>query len=247
MYTKRRRRIMKIREIYDIAVPATKRKEERWNIWVAFCVRPLSVFLTKPLLSFKFKPLWITAISIVFCVAGFSVLFFANTILLKAIGWLLFFFWAILDGVDGNYARCSNQCSQLGDLWDTTGGYLAMVLLYFACGIVAFNDNNILYLLEPHYYLLLGGATALFSIFPRLVMHKKKSYGTDSSEIQFLSNKHSFGIVQILAMNLVSPSGFMQVIFLFCIIFRLTNVFIIAYFCINFLIMLISLFKLLRK
>lgn len=238
---------MKIKEIYNIAVPLAKRKEEKWNLWVAFLVRPLSVLLTKPLLSFRFKPLLITAVSIVFCVAGFFVLSFANNLLLKLIGWFLFFAWAILDGVDGNYARCSNQCSQLGDLWDTTGGYLAMALIYFACGIVAFNDDNFFYVVKPHFYLLMGGATAFFAIFPRLVMHKKKSYGTDSSGIQFLSNKHNFGIVQILAMNIVSPSGFMQVIFLLCIIFRFVNLFGIVYFCINLLIMVISLFKLLRK
>ena len=238
---------MTFKEIYDIAVPVAKRKEEKFNIWVTVAVRPLSVLVTKPFLNTKVKPTQITAFSLLCSLAGFFVLSFAQTIPLRVIGWFLFFAWAVLDGVDGNYARCSNQCSQLGDLWDTTGGYAAMVLMYFACGIVAFFDTNLLDFIEPFWYLILGGATAVFSIFPRLVMHKKKSYGTSSEAVKDLSDKKAFGISQIVAMNLVSPSGFMQVILLLCILLHATNLFILSYFLINFGIMSMSLYKLLKE
>lgn len=237
---------MTFKEIYDIAVPVAKRKEEKYNIWVTIAVRPLSVLVTKPFLGTKIKPTQITAFSLLCSLIGFFILSFSHTIPLKIVGWLLFFAWAVLDGVDGNYARCSNQCSQLGDLWDTTGGYSAMILMYFSCGIVAFFDRNIVSLIDSYWYLIIGGATAIFSIFPRLVMHKKKSYGESSDAVKNLSDKKSFGFTQIVAMNLVSPSGFMQVIFLVCILFHFTNIFIAFYFVVNLGIMVISLHKLLH-
>ena len=237
---------MTFKEIYDIAVPVAKRKEEKFNIWVTIAVRPLSVLLTKPFLGSKVKPTQITAFSLLCSLAGFFVLSFTHTMPLKILGWILFFAWAVLDGVDGNYARCSNQCSQLGDLWDTTGGYAAMVLMYFACGIDAFYDNNLFSPIEPYWYLILGGATAIYSIFPRLVMHKKKSYGNSSDAVKALSDKKTFGLSQIVAMNLVSPSGFMQVILLICILLHITNIFIGLYFIVNLGIMSISLYKLLK-
>lgn len=237
---------MTFKEIYDIAVPVAKRKEEKYNIWVTIAVRPLSVLVTKPFLGSKVKPTQITAFSLLCSLAGFFVLSFTHTMPLKILGWILFFAWAVLDGVDGNYARCSNQCSQLGDLWDTTGGYAAMVLMYLACGIVAFYDNNLFSPIEPYWYLILGGATAIYSIFPRLVMHKKKSYGNSSDAVKALSDKKTFGLSQIVAMNLVSPSGFMQVILLICILLHITNIFIGFYFVVNLGIMSLSLYKLLK-
>lgn len=237
---------MTFKEIYDIAVPVAKRKEERFNVWVTVAVRPLSVLVTKPFLGSNVKPTQITAFSLICSLAGFFVLSFAHVMPLKILGWILFFSWAVLDGVDGNYARCTNQCSQLGDLWDTTGGYAAMILMYFACGIVAFYDSNLVSPVEPYWYLIFGGATAIFSVFPRLVMHKKKSYGSSSDAVKELSDKKSFSLSQIVAMNLVSPSGFMQVILLVCILLHITNFFIASYFIVNLGIMILSLYKLLR-
>lgn len=237
---------MNFKEIYNIAVPVAKRKEEKYNIWVTIAVRPLSVLTTKPLLGTEIKPTQITALSILCSLAGFFILSFNHAMPLKIFGWFLFFTWAVLDGVDGNYARCTNQCSQLGDLWDTTGGYAAMVLMYLSCGIVAFYDTNFISFCDPYVFIILGGATAIFSIFPRLVMHKKKSYGVGSDSIKSLSDKKTFGLSEIVAMNLVSPSGFMQVILLVCIILHITNVFICLYFAANFVIMSLSLKKLLK-
>ena len=92
----------------------------------------------------------------------------------------------------------------------------------------------------------MGGATAVMSIFPRLVMQKKKTYGVNDAAVTKLTDKTNFGIKQIISMNLISPSGFMQVIFLLCIIFHTLNFFIAAYTVINFFIMAVSLRSLLK-
>ena len=65
---------MTYKEIYDIAMPMAKRKEERLNIWVTIAVRPLSVLLIKPLINSKVKPTTITKISVLASLVGFFLL-----------------------------------------------------------------------------------------------------------------------------------------------------------------------------
>ena len=67
---------MTYKEIYEIAMPEAKRKEERLNIWVTIAVRPLSVLIIKPLINSKVKPTTITRYSILSSIIGFFFLAF---------------------------------------------------------------------------------------------------------------------------------------------------------------------------
>lgn len=238
---------MTYKEIYNIAMPIAKRKEEKLNIWVTIAVRPLSVALIKPLLNTNVKPTTITKLSVIASIIGFFFLSISHSLVYSQIGWFFFFVWAVLDGVDGNLARCTNQCSPLGDLWDTMGGYAAMVLMYFGAGIGAFHDVNLFDFTDKANYLILGGATAIMSIFPRLVMHKKKSSGIESKAVKELSDKQSFSLSKVIGMNLVSPSGALQIVLLAALLSHTLNFFITAYFAVNFIIMVISLKSLLKE
>ena len=238
---------MTFSEVYSKVMPEKKRKEERFNIFAHWIGRPISILMTLPLIKTNIKPTTVTKYSVIASIIGFFFVAFGNTIPIKTIGWLFFFLWNLLDGVDGNLARCTDQCSPLGDLWDTTAGYVAMVLTYYSVGIAAYYDNSKFVFFEPYWYLIFGGATAIASIFPRLVMHKKKSSNANSEAIKALSNKEQFGIKNIIAMNLISPSGFMQVIFLICILSHMLNMFIIAYLVINFAIMILSVHSLMKE
>ena len=237
---------MRYREVYNTVLPEKKRKEEKCNFFVSLVVRPISILVTIPFIGTKIKPTTITKISIVFSCVGFGFLAFGQSLLFRLIGWGAFFLWAILDGVDGNLARCTNQCTSLGDLWDTMGGYLAMVFIHFASGIAAFFDANLCVFLDPYIFIILGGAAALLSIFPRLVMHKKKSSGLNDDSIKKISDKPNFGLKNIIAMNFVSPSGFLLVILLVSIIFHLLNFFVLFYSAVTFIIAIASLWVLLR-
>lgn len=238
---------MTYKEIYDIAMPMAKRKEERLNIWVTIAVRPLSVLLIKPLVKTKVKPTTITKISVLACLIGFAFLACGDSMMSSLIGCFFFFIWAVLDGADGNLARCTNQCSPLGDLWDTMGGYAAMVLMYFGAGIAAYYDVSKYQYTNGANYLILGGATAIMSLFPRLVMHKKKSSNIESKAVKEISDKQGFSLSKVIGMNLVSPSGAMQLILLAAILTHTLNLFIGVYFIINLGIMAISLRILLRE
>lgn len=238
---------MTYKEIYDIAVPPKKRKEERWNLFAGYIGRPISVLMTVPLTYTSIKPTTVTGLSLIALIVGSILVSIQHSLAMSITGWFFFLLWNLLDGVDGNLARSTNQCSNLGDLWDTMGGYSAMVLTYFSAGIAAFFDNNTFVFCEAYLLLIMGGATAVMSIFPRLIMQKKKTYGKASVAVNNLSDKTNFGVKQILMMNLISPSGFLQVIFLLCIVFHYLNVFILFYCVINFLIMMLSLYSLLKQ
>ena len=238
---------MTYKEIYDIAVPPQKRKEERWNLFAGHIGRPISVLMTVPLTKTKVKPTTVTGWSLIALVIGAILVSFNFNTTITIVGWGFFFLWNLLDGVDGNLARSTKQCSNLGDLWDTTGGYAAMVLTYFSIGVSSFYDSNFYDFCDKPLLLILGGATAVMSIFPRLVMQKKKTYGINSDAVKNLTDKTNFGIKQIISMNLISPSGFMQVLSLLCIIFHTLNFLIAAYTVINMCIMVVSLNKLLKE
>lgn len=237
---------MKFKEVFDTCVPKAKREKERWNVFAAYIGRPISVLLTVPLIETKVKPSTITLLSIIAALIGFSMFATGEGLQYYIIGWFFFFIWNILDGVDGNLARCQRTCSPLGELWDATGGYVAMVLTYLSVSIAAFYDDNIYQLCEPHHYLIMGGLTAVLSIFPRLILHKRKNLNMSQDSVNELQDKKNFGFVQIVSMNLISVSGFMQVLFLVCILTHTLNLFICFYLVINLLTCLLSLRKLLK-
>ena len=238
---------MNFKEAYGVCMPEAKQKKERYNIWVALCVRPLSVLFTLPLIKTDIKPSTVTLWSIYASLIGFFLVAGGWGIKISVIGWFFFFIWAVLDGVDGNLARCQGTSSPMGELWDATGGYAAMILIYFSAGIAAYYDNNYFDFFSKEFLLIFGGATALFSIFPRLIMHKKKSSGIIDKSVNKLQDKTHFGIGQIVAMNLISVSGFMQVIFLICILTHTLNFFIVFYMIVNCLIMIKSVMSLLKE
>lgn len=239
---------MTLNEVYNRCMPIEKRKKEKMNIWVAWVVRPLSVICTVPLVNTKIRPSDVTILSIIFSCLGFILMSIAvDDISLKICGWLCFFIWAILDGVDGNLARCQNTCSPLGELWDAVGGYASMVLIYMAAGITAFFDINLISLGPNFLILIVAGFSSLFSLFPRLIMHKKNSIIPPAKNEKALNDKSSYGIREIIIMNVISVSGFMQVLFLISILFHLLNVFTFFYAFVNLLVMIISLHSMLKN
>lgn len=236
---------MTYREIYDICVPSNKRKADKLNPWLFYVVRPISILMTKPLVTTSIRPSSITAVSIGTTLVGFMLISFGNSLLIRIIGWLGFFMWAILDCVDGNVARCKKQTSKQGELWDATGGYIALSLLFFSAGIAAYYDTNLYAILSPEWYIVTGGMTSMLSLLPRLVAQKKKAIN-NSDAVKEVMDKTSFNFPKIVVMNLESAIGIMQVVFLISILTHTLNLFIIFYFILNVAITIYSLYALLK-
>ena len=236
---------MTLREIYDVCVPQNKRQTDRLNPWLYYVIRPISILLTKPFLKSNIAPTTVTAISIIVTLLGFIFISFATSISLKVVGWLGFFLWAILDCVDGNIARCKNLTSKRGELWDATGGYIALALIFFSAGIIAYYEIGKYVLCNPEWYLIFGGLASVLSILPRLVAQKKKAISSHDS-VKDVMDKSKFSLIKIIALNIESAIGIMQVVFLLCLLFHMMNVFVIFYFIINLMITIYSLYSLLK-
>lgn len=237
---------MNFKEAYDRCMPIEKRKKEQSNLWVAYVGRPLTVWMTLPLINTKVHPITITKISIICAVVGFGMMAFGSMMPLRVAGWSLFFLWGLLDGVDGNLARCQNRISKMGELWDAVGGYAAMALQYMAAGVVAYHDTPVYAFCDPYLILLCGAFTALISLFPRLIMHKKLGIIPQSESTKALNDKVHFSMPKVVATNLISVSGIMQEILLVCMLTHTINFFVAVYFLFNLGIMLMSMRSMLK-
>ncbi len=237
---------MTIKEIYSVCVPPAKAKTDKLIPWLYFVIRPLSILVTKPILKTPISPVQVTFLSMLATLCGFALLGFGQSVGMRVYGWTGFFAWAVLDCVDGNVARCKGLASERGALWDATGGYMALSLIFFACGIAAYYDTNNIEFLDKHFYIVLGGLTSLMSLFPRLVMQKKKAGENGAEAVKAVGDKASFSLPKIIALNLESAIGLMQVVVLLGVIFHFLNIFIVCYFILNFIIMVYSLYTLLK-
>ncbi|MBR2238874.1 MAG: CDP-alcohol phosphatidyltransferase family protein [Prevotella sp.] len=236
---------MKLTEIYNVCVSESKRKTDKMIPWVYYVMRPISILLTKPLLKTNITPVNVTFASMVATLIGFVLIGFGQETQTRLWGFFAFIVWGLLDCIDGNIARCKGLASTRGALWDATGGYMALTLMYFSVGIGAFNDTNALEFLDKYLYIVLGGLTAIMSIFPRLVMQKKKADGgTDT--VKGVADKANYSITKIIALNVESAIGITQVILFLAIIFHFLNIFILCYFFINIVITVYTLYNLLK-
>ena len=236
---------MTIKEIREKTLPPAKRQTEKWDIW-SYVNRPVSYVVTKWLLNTKVTPTQVTVWSVIACIPAFGFLAFGKTTGLMSIGWLFYFIWVVFDCVDGGLARCREQSSKMGELWDAFGGYVCTIAVYFSAGIAAFYDVNRFEIGEAHWQIIIGASTSLFAILPRLIMQKKKNLNIDNESIETLADKHKFGLTQLVAMNIISCGGLMQLFLLSSIISHTINIFNIFYFLIMLMFMIKTLYTLLK-
>lgn len=235
------------KDVYDCVLPESKRNADKKNVVLHTIVRPLSIYLTLPLLETNISPTAVTKISVAASVVGFGCLTFGRSLIWWLLGWFCFFAWAVLDCVDGNIARYKKQTSAMGEVWDAFGGYVAMVLTYLGAGMAAYHSNNAVTFCQPYWMLFLGGVTAVISILPRLMMHKKRQTLGSRESTSELTDKQSFGFVQSVAHNFISLIGLFQIVFLLAIILRVLNFFLVFYFVLNLGMMLLSLRSILKE
>lgn len=221
------------------------------NDYFAFYVgRPLSYVLTIPFLYTRISPNMVSVISIIPLLIGFVLMYIGQSKQMLCLGWLMFFIWNLLDGVDGNIARYKKQFSKLGSVYDAMSGYAAMVLSFFAWGIAAAHNPGIFQRIMPlptDIYIIMGGISGVAVIFPRLVMHKVISTSGESKSTDSVKNKSEFGFLKIIALNLTSIAGFVQVLMLLAILIDMLDLFTIGYCFLNCGIMIISLYSVLKE
>lgn len=241
--------IITLKDVKEKTMSSEKRKSAKNDYFAFYVGRPLSYILTIPLLYTKITPNTISLISIVPLVLGFIVMYFAQTIKVMLLGWTCFFLWNLLDGVDGNIARYKKQFSPLGSVYDAMSGYVAMVLSFFAWGIAAAHNGGILdnvFQVNNDIYIIIGALSGVFQIFPRFIMHKTITTMGNENRVAAIKDKSQYNIIKLIALNITSIAGFLQVIMLMAIILDMMDLFTIGYFILNLLVMLASLKNILK-
>lgn len=229
-----------------------KKKTARLLPFGYYIGRPISYVVTVPFLYTKITPNMVTILSILFALAGFVVNCIFKTGLMLTVGWILFFLWSLFDGVDGNMARYRKQYSKFGDAFDAMGGYICIVCLLFSSGVAAYNVSCVLdsYLPWDKIALIIcGGLSAMFNIFPRLMMYYiiATVKNIDSQSAKSVRDKEHYGFIKIIILNLTSPSDFMLLLLLPAIWLHALDIYTYAYFVICFMCMLASLFVMFKN
>lgn len=236
-----------IKEIERASMTPEKMKNAKNDLFAFYIGRPISYVLTIPFLKLGIKPNTVSFLSLFPSIIGFILVGFGQTLILKIIGWIMFFLWNLLDGVDGNIARYKKQFSKTGSLWDATSGYLAMVMTFIAMGTGCYYGHFSILKIDQVLLIVLGGLSSIMVIFPRLVMHKRLSSMGEDYHTKEVKDKSSYNFSKIVGLNLLSISGFIQVLMLFAIIFKVMDIFTIFYFLVNLVVCIVSLKKLLKE
>jgi len=231
------------KEIERATMSEEKKKSAKNDFFAFYVGRPLSYVLTIPFLYTNISPNAVSLISIVPLIIGMAIMYLGTDKITLSIGWLMFFLWNLLDGVDGNIARYKKQFSKLGSVYDAMSGYVAMVLSFFAWGIAAAHVRGMvdcIIVIPSDIYIIIGALSGVFVIFPRLIMHKAITTLKDSGAVDSVKDKSQFGFAKLIALNLTSAAGMVQVLMLIAIWIDMLDLFTIGYFCLNLLVMLVS-------
>lgn len=237
-------------EIAKKTMNPEKRKEARNDFFAFYVGRPLSYVLAIPFLYTNVSPNMISVISIIPLIVGFVLMYAGQTRGALLAGWVMFFLWNLLDGVDGNIARYKEQFSKMGSVYDAMSGYAAMVLSFFAWGIAASHHPGLaqsILKIPLDLYIVLGALSGVFVVFPRLIMHKAITTLGNEKVFESVKDKSSYGTVKLIALNITSISGFVQVLMLIAVLIRACDLFTLGYFFVNLLVCIVSLRSVLTR
>ena len=232
------------KDIENKTMSPEKRNSAKNDYFAFYIGRPLSYILTIPFLHTNISPNTVSLISIIPIIVGFLLMCIGNTNTVLIVGWLMFFLWNLLDGVDGNIARYKKQFSKMGSVYDAMSGYIAMVLSFFGWGVAAAHNPGMfqnMIRLPLDSYIILGALSGIFVIFPRFIMHKAITTLGDQGSMKSVKDKSEYGFIKLVALNLTSIAGFVQVLMLVAVIFNIMDLFTMGYFILNFMVMVVSL------
>ena len=239
-----------VKEIANKTMNSEKKAMAKNDYFAFYIGRPISYVFTIPFLYSGLTPNAISLLSMIPLIIGFVIFCFSTMKSSLVIGWIMFFLWNILDGVDGNVARYKKQFSKIGSVYDAMSGYLAMVLTFFSMGIASAHFVGIVdsfVKVDKNIYIILGALSGIFVIFPRLVMHKAISTMMNTEYVKSIKNKNEFSVVKIIALNLGSVTGGAQVFMLISIILNIMDLYTVGYFIFNLLIMIVSIYSILKN
>lgn len=113
------------------------------HLWIYLVLRPISFYLTPPLINLGFSANAVTALGLVPLICGLAfILLGAISALNFIIGAALVNIWYLCDCIDGNIARFLGQCSKFGALFDFIVGLIYHTFLPLCLGLAIYLANS---------------------------------------------------------------------------------------------------------
>lgn len=224
--------MMTFEELHKKTLPEHKKASVKIDFVSYYLWRPICDFLSILLIG-KIEATTVTIISFYACIISLACFSLKIGVAGALLGYFFLWVWNIADGIDGNIARYTDTCSKSGDLWDAVAGYAAMIVFYLGAGLVAAHEDSIFLLsfMKSEDYVLMGAVAAICMVFPRLATQKKQAvYGAGASAA--FKDKTQYSFVKKAALNITSINGLAGLLFLFAIVLRVTNIFVVGYFVI---------------
>ena len=238
-----------VKEIKDKTMTPEKRKSAKYDFFAFYIGRPITYVLTIPFLYINISPNTVTWMSFVPVFLGLILMWFGDSTAAFLGGWFCFFMWSMLDGVDGNIARYKKEYSILGSTLDAMAGYYAMSIIPLAAGISAAHYPGLFtdyFGIPTEVYIILGALSGLWVILPRLTMHKAIN-STGKENVGGLKERQKYNVIRILALNLTSPPGAVQLLLLASVFANTLDLYTVGYFIINTFVMIMSMHSLFKK
>lgn len=132
-------RVIKKASVFDIrqSYPREKARSDLMaHLWVYLVLRPISFYLTTPLINLGFSANAVTALGLVLLICGLAfILLGAISALNFIIGAALVNVWYLCDCIDGNIARFRGESSNFGALLDFMVGLIYHTFLPVCLGL----------------------------------------------------------------------------------------------------------------
>lgn len=152
----------------EIVESLPKKKNGRSSLWVKTIIRKLSFVFTYLFVNIGISPWLASVLSAVVAFTG-SVLMCINSFPCRIIGVICIQLWLVLDCVDGNIARVTKTCSDLGDFIDTLSGYVVSACAMLSIGVAAAYTTKCPIFLNNNLLVVFGAMGSIGNVFARLI------------------------------------------------------------------------------
>lgn len=220
----------------EIVDSLPKKKNSRSSLWVKTVIRKVSFFFTYLFINMGVTPWLASVISAIVAFAG-GVFLCINSNACRIVGVVLIQLWLVLDCVDGNIARVTKTCSDMGDFIDTLSGYVISATAMLSIGVAAYNTSNIEILNKGYLLVFIGAIGSIGNVLARLIHQnymvtilrlEKKGIQINNPDDEVEAD-HGLGYIRSRIDKEIGISGFYMPLLILALIFNRFDIFTIFY------------------
>ena len=152
----------------EIVASLPKKKNSKSSLWVKTIVRKLSFVFTFLFVNIGATP-WLASVISAFVALFGSICFAIDSNLCRLLGLICIQMGLVLDCVDGNIARVTKHCSDMGDFIDTLSGYIVSAGAMLGIGLAAQHTTSFEFFQNSNILIILGALGSIGNVLARLI------------------------------------------------------------------------------